>query len=185
MRFLSPLLLTLLLSLSGNLFAQSNEACLETLRDGLIALRNGDDTNARYHDKQFESQCEITPELNSLSENDPHFVALMKAIDEKDEGLFAPKVCLEIIRAYWISFEKNSVGDKTLYSRYHDNCALEHDENDRIGKDKNAYSDLHYRMDLIASDTHIQDIIQRLRETGLYAKDALLANYADEKKDLH
>ena len=181
MRFLPLLLLTL----SGNLFAQSDEACLEILRDGLTALQNSDDTNASYHDKQFESQCEITPELDLLSKNDPHFTALMKAIDEKDKALFAPKVCLEIIRTYWVSFEKNSIGDKILYSRYHDNCTLEHDENDRIDTGKNAYSDLHYRMDLITSDTHIQDIIQRLRKAGLYAKDALLANYTDEKKDPH
>ncbi len=181
MRFLPLLLLTL----SSNLFAQSNEACLETLRGGLIALQNGDEANVSYHDKRFESQCKNTPELDLLAENDPHFVALMKAIDEKDQGLFAPKACLEIIRGYWVSFEKNSAGDKTLYSRYHDNCVLETNENDRIDADANTYGDLHYRMDLIASDTHIQDIIQRLREAGLYTKNTLLANYAGEKKDLH
>ena len=165
--------LLLLLTLSTNLFAQSNEACLEILRGGLIALQNHDDSNVSYHDQRFESQCEATAELDKLAENDPHFIALMQAIDNNDEGLFAPKVCLEIIRGYWVSYEKNSTSDETLHKRYTDNCVLEKNEYSKNDAETNSYGDLNYRKDLITSDAHIQDIIQRLRESGLYTENHL------------
>ncbi len=72
-----------------------------------------------------------------------------------------PETCLEMNRAYWLTFETFSVENEDTQNRFLDSCIQHVDEPDF---DKKRALKVGY---LIRNDEHIQGTIQRLQETGL------------------
>ena len=69
--------------LSTNLYAQSDEACLELLRGSLIAVKNGDVKSELYLYDRFENECEPTQTLQDLAEEDEHFADLVHHLESQ------------------------------------------------------------------------------------------------------